>query len=103
MPPPARWRGRGKIVRGSPLPAPYGRLGDEDVALANGLLARRDGTAALSPQSGLRGGEQRGLAGLDDVLGAAHRTRGVEGQDLADDEPVEEHALRRQVLLAARG
>ena len=51
----------------------------------------------------LRGGEQGGLAGLDDVFGAVHRTRGVEGQDLADDEPVEEHGLRRQVLLVARG
>ena len=52
---------------------------------------------------GLGGGEHRGLAGLDDVLGFPDRARGVEGQDLADDEPVEEHATRRQVLLDARG
>ena len=43
-----------------------------------------------------------GLAGLDDVLGAPDRTRGVEGQDLADDEPVEEHPERSEVLLDAR-
>ena len=48
-------------------------------------------------------GEDRGLAGLDDVLGAPDRARGVEGQDLADDEPVEEHPQRREVLLDGRG
>ena len=40
-----------------------------------------------------------GLAGLDDVLRAAHRARGVERQDLADDEPIEEHPQRGEVLL----
>ena len=63
---------------------------------------RRD-VDAVEQGPGLRGGEHRGLAGLDDVLGSAHRARGVEGEDLADDEPVEEHAQRRQVLLDARG
>ena len=33
--------------------------------------------------------------------GPADRARGVEGQDLADDEPVEEHPQRREVLLDA--
>ena len=47
-------------------------------------------------------GEHRGLAGLDDVLRAADRARGVERQHLADDEPVEEHPERREVLLHAR-
>ena len=51
---------------------------------------------------GLLGGEDRRLSGLDDVLGAPDRARGVEGQDLADDEPVEEHPERREVLLDAR-
>ena len=50
----------------------------------------------------LRGGEHRGLAGLDHMLRAAHRARGIEGQDLADDEPVEEHPQRGEVLLDAR-
>ena len=36
------------------------------------------------------------------MLGASDRARGVEGQDLADDEPVEEHPERREVLLDAR-
>ena len=34
--------------------------------------------------------------------GPADRARGVEGQDLADDEPVEEHPECREVLLDAR-
>ena len=37
------------------------------------------------------------------MLGAPDRARGVEGQDLADDEPVEEHPERREMLLDARG
>ena len=52
---------------------------------------------------GLLGGEDRGLAGLDDVLWSTDGTRGVEGQDLADDEPVEEHPQRHEVLLDGRG
>ena len=58
MPPPVRRRGRGKIVRGSPLAAPYGRLGDEDGALANGCSLDETGRLLYPPQSGLRGGEQ---------------------------------------------
>ena len=58
---------------------------------------------AVEDGPGLLGGEDRGLAGLDDVLGAPDRARGVEGEDLADDEPVEEHPERREVLLDARG
>ena len=53
----------------------------------------------IRPVPGLLGGEDRGLAGLDDVLRSPDRARGVEGQDLADDEPVEEHPQRREVLL----
>ena len=37
------------------------------------------------------------------MFGAADRARGVEGQHLADDEPVKEHPKGRQVLLDARG
>ena len=46
--------------------------------------------------------QDRRLAALDDVLGAAHRMRRVDRQHLADDEPVEQHADRRQVLLDGR-
>ena len=54
---------------------------------------------AVKKRPGLLRGEHRGLAGLDDVLRAAHRARGVERQDLADDEPIEEHPQRGEVLL----
>ena len=50
----------------------------------------------------LLGGEDRCLAGLDDVLWSPNRARGVEREDLADDEPVEEHPKRREVLLDGR-
>ena len=56
-----------------------------------------------SSARGLGGAEHRGLAGLDDVLGSPDGARGIEGQDLADDEPVKEHAKGRQMLLDARG
>ena len=58
---------------------------------------------AVEDGPGLLGGEDRGLAGLDDVLGAPDRARGVEGEDLADDKPVEEHPERREMLFDARG
>ena len=35
---------------------------------------------------------------LTTCLGPRTEARGVEGQDLADDEPVEEHPQRREVL-----
>jgi len=47
--------------------------------------------------------EHRGLAFLDDMLRAAHRRGWVDLNDLADDEPVKEHANRRQVLLNGWG
>ena len=39
------------------------------------------------------------FSGLDDVPGPANRACGVGGEDLADDEPVEEHPERREMLL----
>ena len=39
---------------------------------------------------------------LTTCFGTADRARGVERQDLADDEPVEEHPERREVLLDGR-
>jgi hypothetical protein len=36
------------------------------------------------------------------MFGPAHRMRRVGGEDLADDEPIEQHANGRQVLLHRR-
>jgi hypothetical protein len=47
-------------------------------------------------------GQHRGLAGLDDVLGTAHRMRRIDRDDLAGDQPVEQHADRGEVLLDRR-
>ena len=52
--------------------------------------------------AGLFAGEHRGLAGLDDVLRAAHRMGRIGGDDLAGDQPVEQHADGGQVLLDGR-
>jgi hypothetical protein len=38
--------------------------------------------------------EDRRLAAAHDVLGPAHCVRRVDGEDLADHEPVEQHADR---------
>jgi hypothetical protein len=46
--------------------------------------------------------EHRRLAGLDDVLGSAHRSRRVHWYDLPGNEPVEQHAHRRKLLLHTR-
>ena len=70
---------------------------------AVGETCERRDVDAIEKGPGLRGREYRGLAGVGDVLRPAHRARGIEGEDLADHEPVEEHAQRRQVLLDARG
>ena len=48
-----------------------------------------------------RGQDRRRALG-DDVLRAAHGRGRVHGEDLADDEPVAEHADRGQVLLDGR-
>jgi hypothetical protein len=42
--------------------------------------------------------QHRGFATAHDVLGPAHRVRRIDGEDLADDQPVEQHADRGQVL-----
>ena len=52
------------------------------------------------PRLGRRQDRHRALG--DDVLRAAHGRGGVRPQDLADDEPVAEHADRGQVLLHGR-
>ena len=57
---------------------------------------------ALEQSPGLLLAEDRRLPALDDVLRTAHRMRLVDGEDLADDEPVEQHADCREVLLDGR-
>ena len=57
---------------------------------------------AVEQLAGLLGGQHRGLAALDDMLGPAHGVRRVDGEDLADDQPVEQHADRGEVLLDGR-
>ena len=57
---------------------------------------------AVEELAGLVRGQHRGLAACDDMLGPAHRMRRIDGEDLADDEPVEQHADRREVLLDGR-
>ena len=46
--------------------------------------------------------QHRRLAAFDHVLRAAHGVGGVDGEDLADDQPVEQHADGGQVLLDGR-
>jgi hypothetical protein len=53
----------------------------------------------LAPLAAL---EHRRLAGLDDVLRPAHRRGRIVRHDLADDQPVEQHADRRELLLDRR-
>jgi hypothetical protein len=48
--------------------------------------------------AGLILGEHRRLAAAHDMLGPAYRMRRIDGEDLADDEPIEQHADRREVL-----
>ena len=57
---------------------------------------------AVQQLAGLFAGQHRGLAGLDDVLGAAHRMGRIGGDDLAGDQPVEQHADGGEVLLDRR-
>ena len=46
--------------------------------------------------------EHRRLAAFDGVLRSAHRMSGIDRDHLADDEPVEQHADRSEVLLDGR-
>jgi hypothetical protein len=48
------------------------------------------------------GGEHRRLAFGDHVFRAAHRMRGIDLEDVAGHEPVEQHPQRREVLLDRR-
>jgi Periplasmic binding proteins and sugar binding domain of LacI family len=57
---------------------------------------------AVQQLAGLFVGQYRGLAGFDDVFRAAHRMRRIGRDNLADDEPVEQHADRGEVLLDRR-
>ena len=57
---------------------------------------------AVQQLAGLFAGQHRGLAGLDDVLRSAHRMGRIGRDDLAGDQPVEQHAYRGEVLLDRR-
>ena len=57
---------------------------------------------AVEKLAGLFAGEHRGLAGFDDVLRTAHRVRRIGRDNLADDEPIEQHADGGEVLLDRR-
>ena len=57
---------------------------------------------AVEQLARLRRRQHRRLAALDDVLRPAHRVGGIDREDLADDEPVEQHADRGEVLLDGR-
>ena len=61
-----------------------------------------DDVDAVQQLARLFGVQHRGLAGLDDVLRAADRVGRVGGDDLAGDQPVEQHADGGQVLLDRR-
>src|SRR5204863_9554848 len=54
---------------------------------------------ALQQSSSLLLGEDLRLAAVDHVLRPAHRMRRIDGKDLADDEPVEQHTDRGKMLL----
>ena len=81
MPPPVRRRGRGKIVRGSPLAAPYGRLGDEDGGPLRTVArsTRRDGCSI--PRSLVSEEESSHRLGLDDEFPGIHRPGGPDRLD----------------------
>jgi hypothetical protein len=56
----------------------------------------------LEQDAHLLGRQDRRLSFLDTVLGPAHRVRRVERDDLARDEPIEEHPDGGEVLLDSR-
>jgi hypothetical protein len=57
----------------------------------------------VEKRAGLVGGEDRRLALFDDIFWAAHGVGRIDVDDVAGDEPVEQHAYRGQVLLGGRG
>ena len=60
------------------------------------------GVDAVKQTAGFLFGQHRGLAAAHDVLGPAHRMRRVDGEDLADDQPVEQHADCREMQFDGR-
>ena len=59
----------------------------------------RAGVDGVQQLSGLLGGEHGRFALLDDVRGPSDRGRRIDRQDMADDQPVAQHANGGQVLL----
>jgi hypothetical protein len=60
------------------------------------------GVAAVEQLARFCSGQHRGLAGADDIFGPAHRGGRVYGENLADHQPVEQHAHGGQPLLDGR-
>lgn len=56
----------------------------------------------VEEETGLFGGEHRRLAFLHRILRASHGTRRIVGNDLADHEPIEQHANGREMLFHGR-
>ena len=91
----------GLVARGQ---GSIGRDSRREFGLVHALSPWRlgSGDTAGSLAARLLRGEHRGLAGLDHVLRAAHRARGIERQDLADDEPVEDRSRGARRSLRSR-
>jgi hypothetical protein len=60
------------------------------------------GVDAVEELARFRRRQYGGLAGADNVFGTAHRSRGIYCQDLADHQPVEQHADSGQPLFDGR-
>ena len=63
---------------------------------------KRAGVDRIEEAAGLPGRQHRCLAGFHNVAGTPYRAGRVEGHDLANHEPVEQHPDGRQVLLDRR-
>jgi hypothetical protein len=57
---------------------------------------------AIEQAAGLLLGQGRGFAAAHDVLAPAHGMGRIDGEDLADHQPVEQHADRREVQFDGR-
>lgn len=101
---PRRWSGSTPDARRGALPAFAAPRPGEARSTATAIPAPPPLTPRLGPSHGPGGSalEHRGLAGLDDVLAPAHRRCRIHRDHLAGDQPVEQHAHHRQLLLDAR-
>ena len=95
--------GEGEDHRGDECPvAQADEVRALDLLALRVLPMTRADRDAVEKGAGLLGGEHRRLALRDDVLGAANRVGRVDVDDLAGDQPVEEHADGGELLLDRR-